>query len=79
MQVAATKVVIADLGLEVTSKVYEYQGARSVAGKYGFDTAYRDLRTHTLHDPIAHKRAEVGRFALNGPGKDGWPEPTWYT
>ncbi|PWN38727.1 acyl-CoA dehydrogenase NM domain-like protein [Ceraceosorus guamensis] len=75
IQVAAAKVVIADLGLEITSKVYEYMGARAVSGKYGFDVAFRDLRTHTLHDPIAHKRSEVGRFALNGQG----PEPTWYT
>ncbi|CEH14031.1 fmnh2-dependent monooxygenase [Ceraceosorus bombacis] len=71
IQVAAAKVVIADLGLEITSKVYEYMGARAVSGKYGFDVAFRDLRTHTLHDPIAHKRSEVGRFALNGQG----PEP----
>lgn len=79
MHVAAAKVVTVDVGLEATSKVYELQGARSVSGKYGFDVAYRDLRTHSLHDPIAHKRAEVGRFALLGPSEDGWPVPTWYT
>ncbi|CAO1624414.1 unnamed protein product [Sympodiomycopsis kandeliae] len=79
VKVAASKVNIADFGLDVVTKVYEYQGARSVSGKYGFDLAFRDLRTHLLHDPIAHKRAEVGRFALNGPGPDGWPQPTWYT
>lgn len=79
VQVAAAKVNIVDFGLDVTSKLYELQGARSVSGKYGFDVAWRDLRTHSLHDPIAHKRAEVGRYALFGPGQDGWPTPTWYT
>lgn len=79
VQVAAAKVNITDFGLDVTSKLYELQGARSVSGKYGFDVAWRDLRTHSLHDPIAHKRAEVGRYALFGPGQDGWPTPTWYT
>ncbi|UZJ54025.1 hypothetical protein CBS101457_003345 [Exobasidium rhododendri] len=77
VRIAAAKVNITDFGLEVTSKVYELQGARSIKGR--FDVAYRDLRTHTLHDPIAHKRAEVGRFALLGPRQDGWPTPSWYT
>lgn len=79
VQIAAAKVNITDFGLEVTSKVYELQGARSISAKHGFDVAYRDLRTHSLHDPIAHKRAEVGRFAVNGPSEDGWPIPSWYT
>lgn len=25
-----------------------------------------NARTHTLHDPVAHKKAEVGRFVLKG-------------
>ncbi|SPO23692.1 related to Dibenzothiophene desulfurization enzyme C [Ustilago trichophora] len=79
VRVAAAKVNAVDVGLAVTSQIYELTGARAVAGKYGFDVAFRDLRTHSLHDPIAHKRAEVGRYALHGPGKDGWPTPTWYT
>lgn len=79
VRIAAAKVNIADFGLDVVTKVYEYQGARSVSGKYGFDLTFRDLRTHLLHDPIAHKRAEVGRYALHGPGEDGWPQPSWYT
>jgi alkylation response protein AidB-like acyl-CoA dehydrogenase len=79
IHVAASKLNIVDTGLEVTNKVYELQGARSISAKYGFDVAYRDLRTHSLHDPIAHKRSEVGRYALLGPQQDGWPVPTWYT
>ncbi|PWY99585.1 acyl-CoA dehydrogenase NM domain-like protein [Testicularia cyperi] len=79
VHVAAAKVNIVDTGLQITSQIYELMGARAVAGKYGFDVAYRDLRTHSLHDPIAHKRAEVGRYALHGPGQDGWPTPSWYT
>lgn len=79
VQVAAAKVNIGDFGLDVVNKVYEYQGARSISGKYGFDLAFRDLRTHLLHDPLAHRRAEVGRYALNGPGPDGWPTPSWYS
>lgn len=41
-------------------------GARSIAHKAGFDHFWRNVRTHSLHDPVAHKRAEVGRFVLSG-------------
>lgn len=79
IRVAASKINAADFGLEVTNKIWEYQGARAVSGKYGFDLAYRDLRTHVLHDPLAWKRFEVGKWSLFGPGEEGWPTPTWYT
>lgn len=79
VRIAAAKLRAAEVGLEVTSKVFELQGARSIAGKLGYDVAWRDLRTHTLHDPIAHKKSEVGRYALAGGQEAGWPEPTWYT
>lgn len=78
VRVAATKVAVAEVGLQVTTEVWELQGARAISAKYGFDVAYRDLRTHLLHDPLPHKKAEVGRFALHGV-PDGLPTPTWYT
>jgi hypothetical protein len=34
-----------------------------------------DVRTHTLHDPVAYKRREVGAYLL----RDELPEPTWYS
>ncbi len=53
----------------------EALGARATAGKYGFDRFWRNVRTHTLHDPVAYKRREVGRWVLTGE----LPEPTWYS
>lgn len=73
--VAAAKQRAIDVGLEVSTKIYEVMGARATANKYGFDIFWRDIRTHSLHDPIAYKRREVGRYALLGE----IPEPTWYT
>ena len=73
--VAHVKVVTTELGLEVTSGVFEMLGARATSKKYGFDRFWRDIRTHTLHDPVAYKKREVGRYALLG----DIPEPTWYT
>ena len=54
---------------------YEVTGARATANSVGLDIYWRNIRTHSLHDPVAHKRAEVGRFFLLGE----IPEPTWYT
>lgn len=73
--VAHAKVVTNDTGLEVTSGVFEMLGARATGRKYGFDRFWRDIRTHSLHDPVAYKKREVGRWTLVGE----IPEPTWYT
>lgn len=73
--VAHAKVVTTDTGLDVTSGIFEMLGARATGKKYGFDRYWRDIRTHTLHDPVAYKKREVGRYHLLGE----IPEPTWYT
>ncbi|MEU5693170.1 acyl-CoA dehydrogenase family protein [Actinosynnema sp. NPDC020468] len=73
--VAAAKQRAVDAGLEIGTRVFEVTGARASANAVGLDIFWRNIRTHSLHDPIAYKRAEVGRFALLG----ALPEPTWYT
>ncbi|MGY2873286.1 alkylation response protein AidB-like acyl-CoA dehydrogenase [Marmoricola sp. URHA0025 HA25] len=73
--IAAAKQVAIDVGLEIGTRVFEVTGARATASAVGLDIFWRNIRTHSLHDPVAHKRAEVGRYALLGE----LPEPTWYT
>ncbi|WP_319018903.1 acyl-CoA dehydrogenase family protein [Microbispora sitophila] len=73
--VAAAKARATDVALEVTSRVFEATGARSTASRYGLDRFWRNVRTHTLHDPVAYKRREVGVYRL----LDEIPEPTWYS
>ena len=73
--VASVKVVTTDTALSVTSGVFETLGARATGKKYGFDRFWRDVRTHSLHDPVAYKKREVGVWHVLGEG----PEPTWYT
>ena len=73
--VAHAKVVTTDTGLNVTSGIFEMLGARATGKKYGFDRYWRDIRTHSLHDPVAYKKREVGRYQVLGE----IPEPTWYT
>jgi alkylation response protein AidB-like acyl-CoA dehydrogenase len=66
VQVAQLKVVSTDTALDVTSKIFEVTGARSTGSGYGFDRFWRNVRTHTLHDPVAYKRREVGAHYLTG-------------
>jgi alkylation response protein AidB-like acyl-CoA dehydrogenase len=66
VEVAQLKVVATDTALEVTSKIFEVTGARSTASGYGLDRFWRNVRTHTLHDPVAYKRREVGAHYLTG-------------
>ncbi len=73
--IAAAKVRSTKVALDVTGRIFEVTGARATASKYGFDRFWRNVRTHTLHDPVSYKLHEVGVFAL----RDEIPEPTWYT
>ncbi|KAI6779790.1 Dibenzothiophene desulfurization enzyme C [Emericellopsis cladophorae] len=64
--VASVKVVTTDTGLRVTSGVFEVTGAKAAATKVGLDRFWRDIRTHSLHDPVAYKNRELGRYHLVG-------------
>ncbi len=64
--VAAAKVITAKTALEVTSRVFEMMGARATAGQYRYDRFWRNVRTHTLHDPIDYKIRDIGNWVLNG-------------
>ncbi|CAM5742817.1 acyl-CoA dehydrogenase family protein [Streptomyces hirsutus] len=75
VRVAAVKARATDTALEIASRVFEVTGARSTTTAEGLDRFWRDIRTHTLHDPVAYKRREVGRWVLEGE----LPEPTWYS
>ncbi|MEB3371411.1 acyl-CoA dehydrogenase family protein [Saccharopolyspora mangrovi] len=75
VRIAAAKQRVIDVGLEIATRVFELTGARASSNSVGLDLHWRNLRTHSLHDPVAYKRVEVGRYALLGEV----PEPTWYT
>ncbi len=60
------KYVTTKVSLEAASRLFEIQGARATTSAYGFDRHWRNLRTHTVHDPVAYKAREVGDWSLNG-------------
>lgn len=69
------KLQAARVALEVTQKVFELMGARSTSERYCFDRRWRDVRVHSLHDPLAYKAKEIGAFLLTG----ALPEPSNYS
>ncbi len=73
--VAAAKVITAKTALKVTSHMFEVMGARATAGKYRFDRFWRNVRTHTLHDPIDYKIRDIRYSVLN----ERLPEITPYS
>ena len=75
VRIAAAKLRTADVALEIGTRVFELTGARATSNSVGLDIFWRNARTHTLHDPVAYKRREVGSYVLTGE----IPEPTWYT
>jgi alkylation response protein AidB-like acyl-CoA dehydrogenase len=66
VSVYAAKLQASRVALHVTERVFEVMGARSTSERYGFDRRWRDVRVHTLHDPIAYKAKEVGAWVLAG-------------
>ncbi|AUH68989.1 MULTISPECIES: acyl-CoA dehydrogenase family protein [Gordonia] len=63
--IAEAKYVTTKVSLDVASRLFEIQGARATTTSYGFDRHWRNLRTHTVHDPVAYKAREVGDWTLN--------------
>lgn len=74
-RVAALKVVSTRLATDATSRIFEVTGARATANRFGMDRFWRNVRTHTLHDPVSWKEREVGAHFLTGE----LATPTLYT
>jgi len=75
LDVATSKVITNNVGLEITNRMFEVMGARAAAGPARIDRFWRNLRTHTLHDPVDYKIRELGDWALNRQ----LPKPSFYS
>jgi alkylation response protein AidB-like acyl-CoA dehydrogenase len=73
--VATANVAAGKAGLDVSQRIFEVMGARSTASKYGYDRFWRNIRTHTLHNPAEYKLKNVGNWVLN----DQFPKPDFYS
>lgn len=75
LAIATAKVSTTRVGLDVSSQVFDVMGARATTHGAGLDRFWRNLRTHTLHDPVDYKLRELGRYALAGE----LPTPSFYS
>jgi len=73
--VATAKVAATRGGLDLTSRIFEVTGAHSTTAALRLDRFWRNLRVHTLHDPMDCKVRELGDWALNG----HYPKPSFYS
>ena len=64
--IAEARVFAARSALDVTSQIFETMGARATASRWGFDRWWRNVRTHSLHDPLDYKLRDVGHWLLTG-------------
>ncbi|MDA8519360.1 acyl-CoA dehydrogenase family protein [Acidovorax sp. NCPPB 4044] len=73
--VAAAKVAASRAALDVAHRLFEVTGPRATTAALRMDRFWRNLRVHTLHDPIDYKRRELGRWALHAQP----PPPSFYS
>ncbi|MFP5393250.1 MAG: acyl-CoA dehydrogenase family protein, partial [Gammaproteobacteria bacterium] len=64
LAVASAKVTAAQVGLDLTSRMFDVTGARATTAALRLDRFWRNLRVHTLHDPLDYKLRELGDWAL---------------
>jgi alkylation response protein AidB-like acyl-CoA dehydrogenase len=74
LAISEAKVVSARAALEITARIFENMGASSTSSKYGFDRFWRNVRVHSLHDPLDYKVRDLGHWLLNGKA----PTPSLY-
>jgi alkylation response protein AidB-like acyl-CoA dehydrogenase len=75
LAVATAKVAATEIGLSICTRMFDVAGARATHGALRLDRHWRNLRTHTLHDPLAYKLREIGEWAL----KQQYPTPSFYS
>lgn len=66
IEIARLKVVSTEVGVDVANRIFEVTGSSSAKTGVGLDIFWRNVRTHTLHDPVDYKKVEVGANFLLG-------------
>lgn len=66
LSVASARVTAARTALHVTAQVFELMGARATTAALGFDRYWRNVRVHTLHDPLDYRSKDIGKWLLTG-------------
>jgi alkylation response protein AidB-like acyl-CoA dehydrogenase len=63
---AAAEAASSRAAQQITARALDVIGADSASSRHGLDRFWRNARTHTLYEPVAHRLREVGDYVLNG-------------
>lgn len=66
LAVAAARALTTTAGLLAASKLFELTGTSATFAEDNLDRHWRNVRTHTLHDPVRWKYHAIGNHSLNG-------------
>jgi alkylation response protein AidB-like acyl-CoA dehydrogenase len=71
VQAAALRYFTAQIGLEVSARIYDVTGAHATANHHGFDRYWRDIRILSARHPLSYALKSVGDYALNDVANEG--------
>ncbi|RVT91653.1 hypothetical protein EOD42_22075 [Rhodovarius crocodyli] len=74
LRAAEARVLAQRAALKAGEELFELTGARAARAELNFDRFWRNIRTHSLHDPVDYKLRDIGRHSLTG----AVPEPGFY-
>ncbi|MFI6937859.1 acyl-CoA dehydrogenase family protein [Streptomyces sp. NPDC050418] len=64
--VAMAEAAAATAAQESATRALGIIGPRAASSRLGFDRFWRNVRTHTLYEPVTHRLRDVGDYYLNG-------------
>lgn len=73
--IAEARLAAVEAGLTITSGIFDQAGASATLSAFGLDRFWRNIRVHSLHDPLDSKRQALGAWLL----KDEIPAPSGYS
>ncbi|MDT5392133.1 MAG: hypothetical protein QOE04_5774 [Mycobacterium sp.] len=66
LKVAAAKALAQEFAVEIASGIFELTGTSGTDGEANLDRHWRNVRTHSLHDPARWKYVHLGNHTLHG-------------
>ena len=66
LAVAEAKAYAQEVAVQIATDVLELAGTSAVDARHGLDRHWRNVRTHSLHDPARWKYVHIGNHTLNG-------------
>lgn len=66
LQVAAAKALAQEYAVEIASAIFELTGTSGTDTAANLDRHWRNVRTHSLHDPARWKYVHLGNHTLHG-------------